>query len=500
MYVPRSYQREFLRAMKMPGLVGDQGQYLRAINVWHRRAGKDKTTIAFMEAAAKRRVGIYYYFLPTYTQAKKVVWDGIGGDGGRFIDAFRPASIWAKHETELKITLKHPQDPEAPGSIVQLIGGDNIDTIVGTNPVGCVYSEYPLMTPNAWHLVEPIMAENLGWSVFVFTPRGKNHGHQLLVGAREQPDEWRVSTLTVDETRRDAEGFDKTGKLVYREDRFGEPVVTTAQIDRMRQRGMAEELIQQEFYCSFEGAMRGAYYADQIALLTKLGLITEVPYDPHIPVDTAWDLGLRESDAMSIWFTQTVGGRCRVIDFLAGHTHGLDWYANEMRRKPYRYGSHYAPYDIAVRELSSGNSRIQIAGGMGIHFEAQPKLSVADGISAVRRLLPLCVFDGAKCEKGLDALRSYRREYDEKLATWKNEPVHDWASNPADAMRTRAVAWSANLGEQDSRGWADSRYDVWRTPSEQDIAEMGSPSRKFARGVETQQMAEIEHAKNWWGD
>lgn len=493
-FVPRSYQRRFLNAMAIPGHPTRQSGMLRAANVWHRRAGKDKTSIAFLAAAQKYRVGIYYYFLPTYTQAKKVVWDGIGGDGVRFINAFEPSSIWAKHETELKITLRDPRDPEAPGSIVQLIGGDNIDTVVGTNPVGCIYSEYPLMTPQAWDLVEPILAENMGWAIFNYTPRGKNHGHKLWVGANEQRDEWYTSMLTVDDTRRDA--FDpKTG---WREERYGEPIVTPAQIDRMRMRGMTEELIQQEFYCSFEGAMRGAYYADQIAILNKLGMITEVPYDPMFPVDTAWDLGL--DDAMAIWFTQTIGGRCRVIDYMEAHTHGLDWYASELRRRPYSYGQHFAPHDIKVRELTSGNSRIEIASQMGLHFEVQPKLSVPDGIAAARRLLPVSCFDAKRCEKGLDALKSYRREYDEKLATWKDNPVHDWSSNGADAWRTRGVAWQSNLGASAPRGWAETRYDVWKTPENQDQAEYNPRSRKFARGVETQTMAEIEHSKNWWGD
>jgi hypothetical protein len=208
---------------------------------------------------------------------------------------------------------------------------------------------------------------------------------------------------------------------------------------------------------------------------------------------------------MSVWFTQTIGGRCHVIDFLTGHTHGLDWYATELRRKPYQYGEHYAPHDIKVRELSSGNARIQIAGLMGIHFQPQPKLAVADGINAVRRMLPLCVFDGKRCEKGLDALRSYRREYDDKLAVWKNEPVHDWASNPADALRTRAVAWQSNLQAGGQRSWAESRYDVWRTPEEQDTAEMHPGkrySRRFSRSQETQSTAEVnvEHGSNWWGN
>jgi hypothetical protein len=489
-YRPRSYQLDFLKSMAIPGHPKPERQrgFRRAALVWHRRAGKDKTVLAFTQEAAKRRVGIYYYFLPTYRQAKKVVWDGIGGDGERFISHFNQADIFDKHETELKITLRRPEKDrrDEPGSIVQLIGGDNIDGVVGTNPVGVVYSEYPLMTPTAWDLVEPILAENMGWAVFVFTPRSKNHGWKLWKGAREQSDEWYSSLLTIADTRRDSPG----------EDRFGEPIVTEKQLDRMRARGMAEELIQQEFYCSFEGAMRGAYYADQFALLHKLGAITEVPYDPMYPVDTAWDLGL--NDAMAIWFTQTVGGRCRVIDYMEANAKGLDWYATELRRKPYGYGSHYAPHDIQARELTSGNSRIEIARDMGLHFEKQPKLAKPDQIAAGRRLLPISVFDGVRCERGIAALKAYRREYDEKLQQWKDIPVHDWASNGADAWATRGIAWNANLGGSSSSRWADTRYDVWRGPTDQEYAE-GVPRGGRIMQRETQTMAQLEEAPNWWG-
>lgn len=487
-YTPRSYQGKFLGAMGMPG---HHDGYLRAALPWHRRAGKDKTVLSFTAEAMKWRVGTYYYFLPTYTQAKKVIWDGIDGTGSKFTDVWQDGDILAKHETEMKITLRHPDDPEQPGSIVQLIGGDNIDTVVGTNPVGCIYSEYPLMTPRAWDLVEPILAENLGWAVFIFTPRGKNHAHSLWKAAKQDP-EWYTDLRTIEDTFRDAPG----------EARFGQPVVTLAQIDKMRARGMAEELIQQEFYCSFDGAMVGAYYADQLSMLDRMGRITEVPYDPMFPVDTAWDLGL--DDAMSIWFTQTIGGMCRVIEYQEGHTKGLDWYAAELRKKPYRYGEHYAPHDIKVHELTSGNSRIEISAEMGIHFQPQPKLAVQDGIQATRRLLPLCAFDAKKCERGLDGLRSYRREWDEKMQCWKDNPVHDWASNPADALRTRAVAWQGNLQGGTQGGWAETRYDVWRAPHEQqqaDASPKGAYSRRYARGEGmTQTHAEIEHAKNWWGD
>ena len=242
--------------------------------------------------------------------------------------------------------------------------------------------------------------------------------------------------------------------------------------------------------------MVGAYYADQLALLASQGLITEVPYDPTIPVDTAWDLGL--DDAMAIWFTQTDGGLCRVIDYMEAHTHGLDWYAKELRSRGYQYGSHYAPHDIKARELTSGNSRIELAAKMGIHFTAQPKLAVEDGIAAGRRLLPLAVFDGRKCEKGLDALKSYRREWDEKNQTWKPTPVHDWSSHASDAWRTRAVAWVSGLNDGRRLSWADTRFNVMQSPSEQNQAEM-NPGLAWRRNGQ-QVQAQIHHADEWWGD
>jgi len=491
----RTYQEKFIRAMAMPGNPRKKGKLLRAVNVWHRRAGKDLTTLEFAAVAMRYRPGIYYYFLPTYTQAKKIVWDGIDATGRRFIDAFDKSLILAKHETELKITYRpNTELGHTVGSVFQLIGGDNIDTIVGTNPVGLVYSEFPLMDPEAWYLVEPILAENGGWAVFNFTPRGKNHGHKLWTSAVNDP-AWYTSILTVDDTRRDATG----------EARFGEPVVPQSAIDNMRSRGMSEELIQQEFYCSFEGAMKGAYYADQIAYLQQQGFLTEVPYDPTYPVDTAWDLGQRASDLMAIWFTQTVGGRLRVIDYMDGHSKGLNWYAVELRRRGYAYGRHYAPFDINVPEMTTGNTRKEIAEQMGLHFESQPKLSIADGIQAARRLLPLCVFDVKKCAKGLDALKSYRREYDSKTQTWKDNPVHDWSSHPADAFRTRAVAWQGTLGSEDGALTADTQYDVMRSPEEQ--AEMGrqlnrrwsrSPSaRSEAQRASTDEPVTVDHGGGW---
>jgi hypothetical protein len=204
-------------------------------------------------------------------------------------------------------------------------------------------------------------------------------------------------------------------------------------------------------------------------------------------------------DATAVWFTQTVSpGEHRVIDYLESAGHGLDWYFGELRRRPYSYGRHYAPHDVKVREFSTGNTRLQFAARHGVHFEPQTKLANEDYIEAARRLIPVSVFDLKRCEKGLDALKSYRREKDEKLGTWKNTPVHDWASHAADAWKTRAVAWRSELGGSGQR-FADIRYHLHRKHEAQ--AEYADTSWKRDKPDEARAgLAEAEYGDAWWRD
>ena len=214
-YVPRVYQLPFLEAM-------DKGQK-RAVIVWHRRAGKDKTCLNLIIKKMYERVGMYYYFFPTYNQGKKVLWDGIDKEGKKFLEHFPPQLIAQKNETELKIKMQN-------GSLFQIIGTDNIDAIVGTNPIGCIFSEYALQNPKAWDYVRPILAENSGWAVFIFTPRGMNHGWKILQQARKS--EWFNQILTVENTRAISEE-------ALREER----------------EQMPQDLFEQEYFCKFiEGA------------------------------------------------------------------------------------------------------------------------------------------------------------------------------------------------------------------------------------------------------
>ncbi len=408
---PRDYQLPFLRAMA-PRMAGGGG---RAVLVWHRRSGKDATALNFAACAAHVRRGVYWHMLPTATQARKAVWDAVDGEGRRVLDQVFPRPLRAAtNATEMKIALKC-------GSLWQLVGSDNFNALVGANPVGVVFSEYSLADPAAWDYVRPILAENGGWAVFIFTPRGRNHGHALLEMAKRNP-AWFAQVLSVDDTRR----VD------------GTPVIPPAAIAEDRAAGMAEEVLRQEYWCSFDAALTGSYYGRALEAARAEGRIGAVAWEPALPVETWWDLGM--SDSTAIWFAQRLGAEVRLIDYLEASGEGLPYYVQALREKPYAYGRHIAPHDIEVRELGTGKSRRETAWKLGVRFEVAPAQSLADGIEAVRGLLPHCRFDETRCGRGLEALTQYRRAWNDKTRDYMASPLHDWCSHAADSFRYGAVA------------------------------------------------------------
>lgn len=412
-WTPRSYQTPLWKAV-----VG--GKQNRAVAIWHRRAGKDVTCWNILIYKAVERVGLYFYCFPTFTQGRRIIWDGMGGDGRRYLD-FIPAELIANvNNTEMKIELVN-------GSLIQLIGVEQIDRLVGTNPVGLVFSEYSLQNPMAWELFRPILAENGGWALFEFTPRGHNHGWMLYENARKNPKRWFSSVLTVDQTKRDD----------------GSPVITQDAIDEERASGMAEELIQQEFYCSFDAAIQGAYYSDQLRQAWKDGRVRDIPFDTSLPTFSSWDLGM--DDATGIWVFQAVASEIRVLRYYENSGKGLAHYVaylNDLRQaQGFQWDRHFAPHDIRVREFGTGKSRLEVARTMGIHFNAAKRLSIAEGIDAVRRLFPRLYFDEQGCSKGLSAIAEYTKEWDEDDKCFNDRPKHDWTSHAADAMRTMAISW-----------------------------------------------------------
>lgn len=412
-YSPRDYQLPFLKAM-------DNG-VKRAVSVWHRRAGKDKT---FLNMTAKKmfeRVGTYYYYLPTMTMGRKVVWDGIDKDGEAILDHFPREAFPIVKNDIMQIKAKN-------GSIFQIIGTDRLD-VVGTNPVGTVFSEFSLQNPQGWEYVRPILAENGGWAAFNFTPRGHNHGKEVYDMAKDNP-AWFCELLTVDDTH----------------------AITQAAIKAERDAGMTEEMIQQEFYCSFDMGLEGAYYVQQIAELRRKGRITSVPHDPSCPVYTAWDLGF---DMTSIWFWQIVGQEIHVIDYYGNTGKPIDFYIDVVQKRKaaegYLYGRFFMPHDGNKRSMQTNESLSYCIEKMGYDVTTMEREQNVDfGINRVMQTFHRCWFDAVRCEQGIIALMNYRREFNERLKVFIEKPVHDWASHPSDSFRYLTKALSEASGSQQS--------------------------------------------------
>jgi hypothetical protein len=307
----------------------------------------------------------------------------------------------------------------ANGSVWQLVGSDNFDAIVGTNPIFVTFSEWALSDPRAWEFIRPILAENGGTALFIYTPRGENHGADTYRMAKTT-DKWFAELLTVDDTQ----------------------AIDPQAIEDERAAGMPDSMIKQEFYCSFAAGVTGAYYGDYLEDAEQQGRLSRVPWEPQLPVHTGWDLGM--DDATAIWLAQQAGPEVRIIGYFENSGVGLEWYAKQLDKLPCVFGEHYLPHDVSVRELGSGASRRAMLGSLGIKATVLPRASLEDGINAVRNLLPTCWFDKVRCEQGLKALRNYRCEWNDKAGTFRASPVHDWSSHAADAFRSLAIG----LGRQ----------------------------------------------------
>ena len=409
-WVPRPYQRRAWRYLENGGT--------RALLIWHRRAGKDEVALNWTAVASQMRVGNYWHMLPQASQARKSMWDAMNPHTGRRrIDDVFPFDMRANtRDSDMFIRFKN-------GSTWQLVGSDNFDHLVGSSPIGLVFSEWPLSDPRAWAMLRPILLENGGWAIFPYTPRGKNHGWSLKESASVD-DSWLVDIKTVDQTHL-----------------FDQRQLATELREYIRENGPddGQAMFDQEYHVSFNAAIRGAYYAKWIEKAEEEGRLTKVPYDGNSLVTTAWDIGI--GDPVAIWFLQPVGRELRVIDYYENNGQGIDHYAGIIHGKPYIYQEHILPHDAGARELGTGKSIEAMLRKMDLKVRIAPKVSIQSGIHNVRALLSRMVFDREKCSRGLDALRHYHAEYNEKLKVVLDEPCHDWSSHAADAIRMLAVAW-----------------------------------------------------------
>jgi phage terminase large subunit len=385
-----------------------------AVIVAHRRAGKTVACIMdLIDAASRSKLERprFAYIAPLLKQAKTVAWDYLKAYGLKIPGA-------TAHESELRLDLPHN------GSQIRLYGSDNPDGLRGIYLDGLVLDEAADMSPRVFsEILRPSLADRKGWCIWIGTPKGMNdfydlwNGRDGKLGAKDDP-EYFALMLKASETG----------------------IVDEFEL-RDAKTQLSPEQYAQEFECSFQAAIVGAYYGKEMEAADKAGRICSNLFDPALEVHTAWDLGA--SDQTVIWFAQKHGMDIRLIDYYAANGWGLDHYAKILKSKPYMYGRHFLPHDVEQRLLSGGEiarTRRQTLEGLGIPVTVAPKWGVDDGINAVRRILPRCWFDKDKCDEGIRALRQYRREWDDLRKCFYERPLHDWASDPADAFRYLAIA------------------------------------------------------------
>ena len=404
-YKPRSQQLILHEAM-------DNNRFV--VGVMHRRFGK---TVAAINQLIKKAIECelpdprFCYVAPTYTQAKRIAFDYL-------VKFTRPLGA-SVNISELRVDFW--------GRRISLHGADNPDSLRGTYYDGCVLDEVGDMNPKVWNeVLRPSLSDRLGWCLFIGTPKGRNHFADFRDRA-EETDGWKLLEFKASETG----------------------IIPESELNAARAE-MGEDKYQQEFECNFNSAVEGAYYGQIINDLEAKGRITTIDRDDLCKSYVAWDLGM--GDSTCLWVAQLVGKEVRLIDFVENHGVGLDWYVNWLKENRYERFDQYLPHDVEVREMGTGKSRKEVLQEAGLEITVAPRLSVADGIQAVRRLLPRCWFDKDKTKQGVNALRNYRREYNEKQNVYYEKPLHDWASHASDSFRYLAItldesddSWSSNI-------------------------------------------------------
>ncbi|MEL7445086.1 MAG: hypothetical protein AAGK02_04650 [Pseudomonadota bacterium] len=373
------------------------------VAVIHRRGGKTVGSIADMVDAALRctlKRPRYAYIAPLLRQAKQVAWDYLKDYCLKIPGA-------QANEAELRIDLPN-------GARIQVFGADNYDALRGIYLDGVILDEFGDMDPRAWvEVIRPALADRVGWAIFIGTPKGRNEFHKLYEHAGE------------------AQGWER---FMLKASQSG--LIDASELTDARAI-MTEDQYAQEFECSFDAAIQGAFFAEEFRLVDADERITGVPWQPGQKVFTAWDLGI--DDATAIWFGQQAGREIHLIDYMEVSGEGLPAIVKRLDAKPYAYDKHLLPHDVEARELGTGETRRETLKGLGVDCTVLPQQNVEDGIHSARMILSRCWFDARKTERGIECLRQYRREFDDKRKVFRERPLHDWTSHAADAFRYLAM-------------------------------------------------------------
>lgn len=370
--------------------------------VLHRRAGKTTAALNHLQRSALQTPNSRYaYISPTYKQSKNIAWD--------LVKQFSKVIPGVQYN-EQELTVKYPN-----GSKLTLYGADNPDSLRGIGLWGVVFDEYSQQPSNIFtEIIRPALADHSGYAIWIGTPKGKNEFYRLYEAGKKDK-EWLSLLLTVDDTG----------------------IIPPEELESARKVMTADEFLQ-EWYCSFEASIKGAYYALELAQARQEGRIKLVPYDKALKVHTVWDLGVGQ--ALSIGFYQCTGREVHKIDYWEGtNDEGIIEGIQVVKSKPYIYGKHFAPHDIRAKELSTGKTRFDIAKELGITFEVVPMIPVDDGITKGKLMFSRLWIDEVKCQLWLDAIAQYRRVWDEKRGMFLEKPYHDWTSHAADEYRMAAV-------------------------------------------------------------
>lgn len=395
----------------------------RQLLIWHRRAGKDDINLRMHAVGAFNRVGTYWHMLPQYEQARKAIWTAVNPHTGkrRIDEAFPKEIIANRNENEMFIRFVN-------GSTWQVVGSDNYDSIVGSPPVGITLSEWALANPTAWAYLSPILAENGGWASFITTPRGNNHVKGMWDRFKDDK-RWFTQILTANDT-----GAISPQSI---EDQRGE-------YEALFGKDMANMLVDQEFFCSFAGALIGAYWGRELNDADREGRIRPVDIIEGLPVHTAWDLGAPSNNP--IWCFQVVGNAVHIVDFYRPQSDDLEEWCDWLTDKGYK-GLDYVPHDIHHMSWGSKRTRVQLMQDYKRRPLPVKKVSVGDGIAAGRQTIKIARFHAGNDERGervalgLEGLKNYRREWDDELKRFRDNPVKDWAEHIGSAFRYLGLAW-----------------------------------------------------------